>query len=181
MKKNPILNILFKLDYFVASACFLVLVGITILGVVMRYVVGQPFQWLEEVSTSLFVWMALMGAACAVRTGGHVSIDMVVDFFPPKARKVADIFVFVIFMIVLGCMIYYGTLISIDYSGKVTALLKVPYRYINMAVPVGAALMMISEVVIFIQKMTGKVAYDDRTGKVEATPNELPEEKEGVA
>lgn len=178
MKKNPILTFLFKIDYFLASVCFLVLVGITIMGVIMRYVVGQPFQWLEEVSTSLFVWMALMGASCAVRTGGHVSIDMVVDFFSPKARKVVDVFVFVVFMIVLGCMIYYGTLISIDYSGKVTALLKVPYRYINMAVPLGGLLMMISEVVVFVQKMTGKEVYVDRTGKVDVSSNESAEVKE---
>ncbi len=167
IKKNFLLDFLFSIDYIIAGTSLVILVLCTVAAVFMRYVVGEPFQWLEEMSTTLFIWFIFFGAAAAVRSGSHVSIDMFVDFLPAKARKVLDVIIYVFLMCLLGAIVYYGTLLSIQAVEKITPILHIQYRYINMPVPIGAALMMVSYTVMFIQKMTGIVVYEDKTGKIE--------------
>ena len=50
-------------------AAFLVLAEIITLfaGIVARYVVHRPITWSDEVASSLFLWLAMLGAVVALR------------------------------------------------------------------------------------------------------------------
>lgn len=52
VEKRKILSIVANLDVIVASAALAVLIILTFLGVIMRYLVGQPFTWMEELHHS---------------------------------------------------------------------------------------------------------------------------------
>lgn len=67
---NKILHILSNVDVYVSCLCLITLIGITFLGVICRYVIGQPFTWLEEVQLALLTWIGFLGASAAFRTGG---------------------------------------------------------------------------------------------------------------
>ena len=55
--KSSLTTILGNLDIVVAGAALIVLIVLTFAGVVMRYIVGQPFTWLEEVQLFCMVWI----------------------------------------------------------------------------------------------------------------------------
>lgn len=48
-KKLSWKSVIGNLDIIVASIALIVLIILTFVGVIMRYIVGQPFTWLEEV------------------------------------------------------------------------------------------------------------------------------------
>ncbi len=59
-----------------ASAAVLVLAEIVILfaGVVSRYVLNAPLTWTDELASTLFVWMVMLGAAIALQRGEHMRL-----------------------------------------------------------------------------------------------------------
>ena len=67
-KQNSLKTILGNLDIIVASVTLIVLIALTFAGVVMRYIVGQPFTWLEEVQLFCMVWIVFAAGGAAFRT-----------------------------------------------------------------------------------------------------------------
>mgnify|MGYP003247814995 FL=1 len=76
MPKNRLnlLKLLGNLDVYVSAVCLCVLVAITSLGVVFRYILGAPFTWLEEVQLALLVWIGFLSGGAAFRSGAHIAI-----------------------------------------------------------------------------------------------------------
>lgn len=143
MKKRVLL--FFKnLDNIIAASALVVIIAITVLGVFLRYVMNDPLKWTEEVSVGLFVWFIFIGASCSMKKGHHVSIDYFVDKFPPSIRKIVQIGMDIITILTLIILIYLGTKLSFSRAAmlKITPILKVPYTYIDLAVPVGGVLML---------------------------------------
>ena len=61
-KENKASAILMNIDIVVASIILAILIVLTFLGVVWRYIFNAPFTWLEEVQTSCMVWIVFAGA-----------------------------------------------------------------------------------------------------------------------
>lgn len=145
-KENPILRFLFSIDVFVGSVMLALLIILTVLGVFFRYVLNEPFTWLEEVQLACMVWITFSASGAAFRYGNHVAIEMVVDLFPKKVQKVIEVLIAIIVTIVLLYFCYKG----IGYiqifikSGRSTPMLKIPYALIYGIAPVMAILMLVS-------------------------------------
>jgi TRAP-type C4-dicarboxylate transport system permease small subunit len=62
-----------------AVACMVLLVAITLLNVVSRYLTDQSFAWTEEISVFLMVVMTLAGASAAAARDRHIRIELIYD------------------------------------------------------------------------------------------------------
>lgn len=145
-KENKFLKIVGNLDIFIAVVALIVLVGLTSSGVVMRYVVGKPFTWLEEVQLFCMVWIVFGAGGAAFRTGNHVAIEMVVEMFPKPVQKVIGIIVdlvvlFVISYLFIQSIRFVGVFVS---SERCTSILKIPYTLIYGIAPPSYLVMIIS-------------------------------------
>jgi TRAP-type transport system small permease protein len=65
--------------------------GVVLLGVARRYVFGAPLSWTDELGSVLFLWSVFWTAALAVPLREHVSFDLLVDTFPPRARRLIGV------------------------------------------------------------------------------------------
>jgi TRAP-type C4-dicarboxylate transport system permease small subunit len=74
MKRIPV-----ALEEGFAVACMVLLVLITLLNVVTRYLTDQSFAWTEEISVFLMVLMTLAGASAAAARDRHIRIDAVYE------------------------------------------------------------------------------------------------------
>lgn len=143
--KKSKLSFLANLDVIIASVILALLIVLTFMGVVWRYIFHAPFTWLEEVQTSCMVWITFAAAGAAFRTGNHVAIEMLVDLMPQKVQKIMEIFIAVVVVIILG----YLFVQTIPYlqifleSGRSTSMLHIPYgviygislfSYVDMAI-----------------------------------------------
>ena len=54
------------------------LTAVTFAQVVTRYLLGDPLIWSEEAARYLFVWVSMIGAALALREGGHFGLDLLI-------------------------------------------------------------------------------------------------------
>ena len=143
MKKS---NFIVNIDLLLAAIALTVLVCVTFGGVIMRYFVGKPIIWAEEVQLWCFLWMTFLGAGAAFRHGSHVAVEIVVSLFPQKIQKFIEKMDYVICMVVLGYLGYLGCdIIKLMMKiGKSTSILHVPFYFINGIIPVCCVLMMVS-------------------------------------
>ena len=80
-------KIIGNLDVIIAGISLCAIVFMTVAGVIMRKVVGEPFAWLEEMQLCCFGWTIFLGGSVAFRTSGQVSIDLVAARLNPNARR----------------------------------------------------------------------------------------------
>ena len=64
-----------NIDIVVASIILAILIVLTFLGVVWRYIFNAPFTWLEEVQTSCMVWIVFAGAGAEEYAEDHGNPD----------------------------------------------------------------------------------------------------------
>ena len=144
--KSSLTTILGNLDIIVAGAALIVLIVLTFAGVVMRYIVGQPFTWLEEGQLFCMVWSVFAAGGAAFRTKSHVAIEMVVEMFPESVQKIISYVIDVVVFLVIAYLLYnsFGFIQMFVKNGRSSSMLKIPMTVQYGIAPVSYALMIIS-------------------------------------
>lgn len=163
MSKKKWLNRLLSVDVLLAGICFLILVGITFFGVIMRYFFNHPLIWQEEIQLWLFLWIAFFGGSAAFRTKSHVEIDMVVEMMPQKLQKLVEIIIYAVVVSVLGYLCGKGFMMVEQFiaTNKSTFVLSVPSSIIYSVVPIGCVLMILNYSIVVFKDMFIKGKKED--------------------
>jgi TRAP-type C4-dicarboxylate transport system permease small subunit len=66
-----------------AAILLLVEFGLLLTGVVARYAFHRPLFWIDELATTLFLWLNMLGAAIALRRNEHMRLTAFVRR-PPR-------------------------------------------------------------------------------------------------
>ncbi|MBT9779891.1 TRAP transporter small permease subunit [Clostridium sp. MCC353] len=156
-------DIFLNLDVYVSSVIMLILIVITFLGVIFRYIVGNPFTWLEEVQLMCMVWIGFLSAGAAFRTGSHIAIEMVVDALPQTAQRVINWLIRIIVLLVLSylfkqCIGYFLLFVK---NGRLTPVLRIPYSAVYFVAPLSCALMILSYLSYEIKGLMGRKGGDN--------------------
>ncbi len=61
-------------------------------GVISRYVFDRPLVWSDELASTLFLWLAMLGAVIAFRRDEHMRMTACVGLLPPPRRALLDAF-----------------------------------------------------------------------------------------
>lgn len=69
-------------------ALFAAMFAMFIAGVAMRYAVGQPLTWSDEVCVVLLLWSTFWAASFVVRLGEHVTFDILYEAAAPRGRRI---------------------------------------------------------------------------------------------
>lgn len=132
----------------VEQACVLiiyVMLALLVVQILMRYFLGAPPSWTEEVAITLFAWLVLLYATVGFRDGFHVAIDTI----PAKWSRVRAVSDWVVSGLVM--MFGYVALTSgISYvqrtSGQKSAALQWPIEALYLCIPVCGALLILHAV-----------------------------------
>ena len=139
-------TVIINIDFIIAAVMLAILVILTIHGVIMRYIVGSPLTWIEEVQLACMVWIVFCGAGGAFRMGGHVAIEIFVDAMPKNLQKILSVIVTLVVVSVLGYLFWQ----SVGYtrlfimSERSTSILRIPFSLIYGIVPATIASMTIN-------------------------------------
>ncbi|MGH2507205.1 MAG: TRAP transporter small permease [Ktedonobacteraceae bacterium] len=112
-------------------------------NVVGRYLFLAPIGWAEEVSLYLIVWMVFVGGSVAIRTRGHIAMDLLPLWLSSANRRRLTLFTSWGVIIFLAVFFYYSLAYTLRAraSGQVTPLLQAPIWLAFLAMPVGSGLM----------------------------------------
>ena len=77
-------------------------------AVFTRYVLNSAASWPETAAVLLTIVLTFFGAAACYRLGLHMNVTVAADLLPGKARRLADLLVELLMLIVAGFMVVYG-------------------------------------------------------------------------
>ncbi|ODT60413.1 MULTISPECIES: TRAP transporter small permease [Paracoccus] len=115
-----------------------VLVTLTAAAVFMRYVMGAPISWTEEVSAILMIWIIMLGAISCEWHRQHLTIDFAVAWLPRPGRRWLGVAVALLSVAVLLTMAWLAWGLAQGAGFKRTQILGVSWFWMNLAVVVGA-------------------------------------------
>jgi TRAP-type C4-dicarboxylate transport system permease small subunit len=126
----------------VANLCvglIFVMLVLLVTQVLMRYFLGAPPSWTEELAIILFAWLVLLYATVGLREGFHVAVESIPARFERlhgwADRLVAALAILFGWVTLSAGIAYVGRT-----AGQLTAALQIPIEVLYLCVPVSGAL-----------------------------------------
>ena len=111
--------------------------------VASRYLFKAPSSWTEELARFLLIWIGLLGAAYAYRSGAHMRLDLLEEHLGPagasrlRALSSIAVMVFSITVLLLGGLSLVSLTLELE---QVSAALNIPMGLVYLALPLSGLL-----------------------------------------
>jgi TRAP-type transport system small permease protein len=119
------------------------LVALTFIQVVARYVMSSPFTGTDQLARIASVWLTFMGAAVAVWKNKNIRIETIEKFLPEPVRK----FMFLVFDLLLIVLLVVMSVKAYEVTemGATQDIIATPFSYAVMysSLFVGSVLMLL--------------------------------------
>ena len=98
------------LEIILMALCGLLLFGFstTVVFDIVTREIGHPWLWLQEVTSTFFIYAIFIGASVATRRNDHLYLTAVAEALHGKKRLVAEITIRLVVLGVACCLIYFG-------------------------------------------------------------------------
>ncbi len=104
----------------------------------------QPSKWTEELATFQLAWLALLGAAYAMRTYAHLGFESIEQGMSPRMKIFTDYSArFAVILFCVCVMVYGGSklvLMTLELN-QITPALQIPMAYVYVVIPLSGLLM----------------------------------------
>src|ERR1700761_2625890 len=127
----------------------LVLVEVFVLlgGVISRYVFHHPIIWSDELASTLFLWLAMLGSAVALHRSEHMRMTAFVGMLSPPVRLALDVVATVAGLAFLVMILPSAYDFATDEIPVTTPAMEISDAWRAAALPVGFAIMIAVAVV----------------------------------
>ena len=133
------------LELFSTSVMMITMIvatSVAFINVVLRYVFNMSLTWAGELTSYLFIWSALFGAAYGFKIGMHLGVTIVIQKLKPRIAKWVLSFSLIIIVIYLIALIIWGYQFCLfNYElEQVSVDLQLPFWLIYMCVPISMSI-----------------------------------------
>lgn len=125
-------NLLFKP---IISVLFLLMIIITFIQVIFRYVLNSALPWAGEITIFFFIWVIFLGASITLHKGLHIGVDIITNQLREKNKKI--IYIFTNILIIIFCiLIFFGSIpLVIDNFTQRSPALEIRLTYVYLSIP----------------------------------------------
>lgn len=116
---------------------FLMMFGIVLLNVIMRWVFNNPIAWAGELSRYSFISIIFLGAILAMKEGAHIGMDFIIEKLPEKLHRVVVQVNRVIVLFFLIVFIYASYKVMLNNTNVYSSAMRVPMSIPYLALPLG--------------------------------------------
>jgi len=127
-------------------------------SVFARWLFSNTMAWTVDLGAYMLVYITFLAAPWLLQKNGHVSIVILRDALSLQLKRKVKIISSALMLIVLGVLIYFGTLVTIEFYIKGVVLkniLEVPKYLIFIVIPLSALLMFIESLKELINTIKG--------------------------
>ena len=153
-------DILSNFELYLGGLFISCTVIITIINVFTRYCLGFTFFWNQEVALIGFVWTIFLGAAGAFKHKMMMGVDFLLQGTHGRTRKVIRLAGSLFVLLIAATMLCLSSSYILK-SRKVTPVLEISYKWLNLSIIIAFVLMTIyaaynvfNEILIFMGKKT---------------------------
>jgi TRAP-type C4-dicarboxylate transport system permease small subunit len=131
-----------KLELVLMIFCGMTLFGlaVSVTSDIVTRTIGHPWLWLQEVTSTLFIYGIFIGAAVATRRNDHLYLTALADALHGTPRLVVEIAIRLVTLVVAGCLVYFGYLNYLRGFGSFRLPSMTPIASLYAAIPISGAL-----------------------------------------
>lgn len=161
-------RVLDPLEIVLMLLCGLLLFGFcttVILDIITREI-GRPWLWLQEVTSTFFIYAIFTGTAVATRRNDHLYLTAIADTLIGRARTIVEIATRLIVLGVALCFIYFGYLNFLRGFSSFRMPSMTPIASLYAAIPICGVLIALFTIEQLVNGL--------RNGFEDAEPLEVP-------
>lgn len=151
-ERSFLMKTLLKIDRVIESIqvwfCVVMFTLILIFGSIQvfgRFLLHSAPPWTEEAMRFCGIYLTFIGSALTVRTDGHVSVDILINFMKNNKARAVLFIISRLICVVFLLMFFPASIILVQKSGNsLGAAIRIPYSYIYAAAPLGIIMMLCS-------------------------------------
>jgi TRAP-type mannitol/chloroaromatic compound transport system permease small subunit len=139
--------------------------GAMVFEVIARYMFNAPTIWSTEIVVMLAGALYIIGGAYTQYLRGHISVDTLYDYLPPRWQTATRLFVHApLFFLYVGVLLWEGSgfawesMVENERSGSLWNPVIWPYKFV---VPLGALLIFLQGLAQFIRDVRALVTGED--------------------
>ena len=102
--------------------------------------IGHPWLWLQEVTSTLFIYAIFIGAAVATRRNDHLYLTAISEAMHGTPRLIVEIIIRMIVLGVAACLIWFGYLNYLRGYGSFRLPSGTPIASLYAVIPLSGAL-----------------------------------------
>ena len=102
--------------------------------------IGHPWLWLQEVTSTLFIYAIFIGAAVATRRNDHLYLAAISDALHGTPRLIVEILIRIVVLAVAFCLIWFGYINYLRGFGSFRLPSGTPIASLYAVIPLSAIL-----------------------------------------
>jgi TRAP-type C4-dicarboxylate transport system permease small subunit len=145
----------------VSTAMILLVLAITAVNVIARYLAGAPIRGAEEATGFLVVAIVMFGAAEAYRCGDHIKIDVLSNRFSLRTQLWLEGISHICVAVISGVLVWTGwhtVAFSRAFGAYSSGYLEIPLWIPQLALVAGGILLGFLAAVRFLELVQGRQA-----------------------
>jgi TRAP-type C4-dicarboxylate transport system permease small subunit len=107
---------------------------------VVTRTLGNPWLWLQEATSTMFIYAIFIGTAVATRRNDHLYLTAISEAMHGTPRLVVEILIRIAVLLVAACLIWYGYLNYLRGFGSFRLPSNTPIASLYAAIPLCGAL-----------------------------------------
>jgi TRAP-type C4-dicarboxylate transport system permease small subunit len=137
------LRIVDRIIRFIVVAALLLITAVLFFNSIGRSVLNISFVGGPALGRLLVIWLTFLGAYLTVRSGTHITVDLVKRLFPQRALRHLAILVGLSSALTCAYIAWLGALFTRTrfVAGQIDPMLEIPSGFFYLPVPIGAGLM----------------------------------------
>jgi TRAP-type C4-dicarboxylate transport system permease small subunit len=120
----------------------MVICGLTLFGFclsvsldILTRTIGHPWLWLQEVTSTLFIYGIFAGTAAATRRNDHLYLTAFAEAMQGRTRIVVEVVTRLVVLVTAGCLVYFGYLNFLRGFGSFRLPSNTPIASLYAAIP----------------------------------------------
>ena len=141
----------------VFSMIILIITGLLMFEITMRYIFNAPTIWAHETCQHLFAGYSILAGAYVLLYYAHVKVDVVYARFSPRRRAIIDSVTYLFFFIFVGLMLWHGIGMA-AHSVRLNEVSFSPFAPpiwpLKLTIPIGAFLILLQGLAHFTRVLS---------------------------
>src|SRR5882724_11387505 len=131
-----------KLEMVLMILCGLLCFGfsLSVTADIVTRTIGRPWLWLQEVTSTLFIYAIFIGAAVATRRNDHLYLTAISEALHDTPRQIVEIIIRLVVLGVAFCLIWFGCINYLRGFGSFRLPSGTPIASLYAAIPLAGSL-----------------------------------------
>jgi TRAP-type C4-dicarboxylate transport system permease small subunit len=131
-----------RLELILMILCGILCFGfsLSVTADIVTRTIGRPWLWLQEVTSTLFIYAIFIGAAVATRRNDHLYLTAISEALHGTPRMIVEIIIRIVVLGVAFCLIWFGYINYLRGFGSFRLPSGTPIASLYAAIPLAGVL-----------------------------------------